>query len=205
MVSPRSHQKLPVIKGSLRIPFSSHYDLLAVTILAAVTSLLGVISADFLDTKGWYAGSGRQYLLPQIMYAKINEFLKEHHRHSPKGPSDLSELERNSKLLQSFQSDVPGQPSEGTGLHQPPLPAEEFVANLGPHIKTHAINDSRKDSNAKCRSAAISMASITFLVAILNWLLGFIVESRQGGVEIWTASIIIEADRTEIQNEKEDA
>ncbi|KAF3169081.1 hypothetical protein TWF751_007548 [Orbilia oligospora] len=83
-------------------------------------------------------------------------------------------------------------------------PAEEFMANLGPGTKTHAINDSRKNSNAKYRAAAISMASITSLVAILNWLLGFIVESRQGSVEVWAASIIIEADRTEIKNEKEE-
>ncbi|KAF3174696.1 hypothetical protein TWF225_009418 [Orbilia oligospora] len=92
-------------------------------------------------------------------------------------------------------------------------PAEEFMANLGPETKTHAINDSRKNSNAKYRAAAISMASITSLVAILNWLLGFIVESRQGSVEVGynfltqymqAASIIIEADRTEIKNEKEE-
>ncbi|EGX53236.1 hypothetical protein AOL_s00006g497 [Orbilia oligospora ATCC 24927] len=138
------------------------------------------------------------------MYAKTNEFLKEHRRHSPKGPSDLSELERNSKLLQSFQSDISGQPPEGTDLHQPALPAEGFMVDLGPHTKTHAINDSRKDSNAKYCAAAISMASITSLVAILNRLLGFIVESRQGSVEIWAASIIIEADRTDIKNEKEE-
>ncbi|KAF3104154.1 hypothetical protein TWF102_000150 [Orbilia oligospora] len=82
--------------------------------------------------------------------------------------------------------------------------AEEFMANLGPDTKTHTINDSRKNSNAKYRAAAISMASITSLVTILNWLLGFIVESRQGSVEVRAASIISGADRTEIKNEKEE-
>ncbi|KAK6521687.1 hypothetical protein TWF506_001894 [Arthrobotrys conoides] len=70
------------------------------------------------------------------------------------------------------------------------------------HIKNHAINDSRKLYNATYRVSAMSMASITTVVAILHWILGTAIERRQDSVEIWAALIMIEVDQAEIEHEE---